>query len=219
MPQTAIITTPEPSEFTPSEWQIIRQHRTPLQVQRFLRTLEYNREKSGETQRSFREVIRRGEAHCLEAAISAATILEQHGYPPLLLSFESIDKLDHVIFVFQTAKGWGSVGRSRDAGLHGRKPVFRSARNLALSYFDPYVDLTGRIIGYAVVDLRELRNCDWRFSPRNLWKLEKFLVEYPHKKIASSDQRYKRLLRTYTAFKQQHPNKQATYYDNRHLWM
>ena len=99
-------------------------------------------------------MVRHGTAHCLEAALSAAVILEQHGYPPLVLSFESIDRLDHVIFVYRTATGWGSVARSRDPGLHGRRPVFATPRDLALSYVDPYVDYTGRVTGYAVVDLR-----------------------------------------------------------------
>ena len=64
-------------------------------------------------------------AHCLEGALFAAVVLEQHGYPPLVLSFESIDELDHVIFVYRGADGrWGSVARSRDPGLHGRRPAF-----------------------------------------------------------------------------------------------
>ena len=66
---------------------------------------------------SFREVLKRNEAHCLEAAVAAAVILEQHGYPPLLLDLESIDLLDHVIFVFRQRGRWGSIGRSRDIGL------------------------------------------------------------------------------------------------------
>ena len=84
-------------------------------------------------------------------------ILEQHGYPPLVLSFESIDELDHVLFVYRQRGRWGSVARSRDPGLHGRKPVFRTPATLALSYVDPYVDFSGRVTGYAVVDLRDAR--------------------------------------------------------------
>ena len=68
-----------------------------------------------------------GCAHCLEAALFAAVVLEQHGYPPLVLSFESIDHLDHVIFVYQQRGRWGSVARSRDPGLHGRRAGLRDA--------------------------------------------------------------------------------------------
>ena len=101
--------------------------------------------------RSFRQVVRRGSAHCLEAALIAACMLEQHGYPPLLHGAGSVDGLDHVIFVYRQRGQWGSVARSRDPGLHGRKPVFRSPRALAESYFDPYIDYTGCVTGYSVV--------------------------------------------------------------------
>ena len=146
--------------------------------------MPYNNERHGETLRSFRGVIRRGMAHCLEAALSAAVILEQHRYPPLVLSFESIDLLDHVIFVYRGRDGWGSVARSRDPGLHGRKPVFATPRALALSYFDPYIDFTGRVTGYAVVDLAAVMGSyDWRLSPGNVWKVERVLLDYPHRRI------------------------------------
>lgn len=210
---------PSRADFTPAEWRVIQENRTPRQVQKYLRSLDYNREKNGESQRSFRQVVKLGSAHCLEAALSAAVILEQHGYPTWLMSLESIDHLDHVIFVFKEGDKWGSVARSRDAGLHGRKPVFRTARDLSMSYFDPYVDYTGRIIGYAVVDLEELGNYDWRFNNRNLWKLEKFLIDYPHTRISSSDRRYEQLLRRYKKFKEENPDKQATYYKNKDTWM
>ena len=122
--------------FTRAERRLVQQLRTPAAVQRWLNLLPYNTETRGETLRSFRGVVRHGTAHCLEAALSAAVILEQHGYPPIVLSFESIDLLDHVIFVYRTATGWGSVARSRDPGLHGRKPLFATPRALALSYYD-----------------------------------------------------------------------------------
>ena len=155
--------------FTPAERRVIKTCRTPGAVQRWLNRLPYNTERGGPTQRSFREVVRRHTAHCLEGALSAAVILEQHGYPPRVLSFESIDQLDHVIYVYQRNGLWGSIARSRDPGLHGRKPVFKTARALALSYVDPYVDFTGAVKAYAVVDLRELMGqYDWRLSPRNL---------------------------------------------------
>src|SRR4029450_11001028 len=115
---------PAPGAFTAAEQRVIRRLKTPTAVQHFLNELPYNTEPSGETLRSFRGVIRHGTAHCLEAALSAAVILEQHGYPPLVLSFESIDELDHVLFVYRRAGRWGSVARSRDPGLHGRKAVF-----------------------------------------------------------------------------------------------
>ena len=143
------------SAFTPRERRLIESLRTPAQVQRFLNALPYNTEPPPERAklRSFRGVVRHNTAHCLEAALAAAVILEQHGHPPLVLSFESIDLLDHVLFVYRGPRGWGSVARSRDPGLHGRKPLFATPRALALSYFEGYIDFTGRIKAYAVVDL------------------------------------------------------------------
>lgn len=205
--------------FTSKEWRLIESLRTPRQVQRYLRTLPYNWEREGETQRSFREVLRRSKAHCMEAALVAAVVLEQHGYPPLLLSLESQDQLDHVVFLFQKNGRWGSVGRSRDVGLHGRLPLFRSVRDLVWSYFDPYVDLTGRIKGYAVTNLYVLGGYDWRFSPRNLWKVENHLREIEHKRLRSSEQRYTRLLARYKEFRRLHPGESPSYFADRDKWM
>src|SRR5829696_10508603 len=139
-----------------AERAVVARLRTPLQVQHYLNRLPYNTEPAPgrTTLRTFRGVVRHRTAHCMEAALAAAVILEQHGYPPLVLSFESIDELDHVLFVYQHRGLWGSIGRSRDPGLHGRKPVFRTTRALALSYVEPYIDYHGRITGYTVVDLR-----------------------------------------------------------------
>lgn len=205
--------------FTTRERRIIEAHRTPARVQKFLSGMAYNREPCGATLRSFREVVRRGEAHCLEAALAAAVILEQHGYPPLLMSLESQDKLDHVVFVFQKNSLWGSIARSRDLGLHGRRPVFKTLRQLAWSYYDTYVDLTGRITGYGVTSLYELGNYDWRFSPRNVWKVERHLQEIPHRAIRSSDRRYGRLLARYKEFRARNPERHLTDYASRSTWM
>ena len=116
-----------------AERRVIRAHRTPAAVQAFLNALPYNTEPppGRALLRSFRGVIRHRTAHCLEAAITAAVILEQHGYPPTVMSLESIDGLDHVIFIYRTRTGWGSVARSRDPGLHGRHPLFPTRRALS----------------------------------------------------------------------------------------
>jgi hypothetical protein len=212
-------TKPDRSAFTAREWRIVERHNTPARVQRWLSAMRYNREECGATLRSFREVVRRGEAHCLEAALAAAVVLEQHGYPPLLLSLESQDKLDHVLFIFRRGGRWGAVARSRDLGLHGRKPVFRTLRQLAWSYFDTYIDYTGRITGYGVGNLDELGDYNWRFSPRNVWKVERYLQEIPHREIRSSDQRYERLLTRYQAFRREYPTGHLEDYETRDVWM
>jgi hypothetical protein len=204
--------------FTPAEQRIIRRLRTPHAVQSYLNDLPYNVEPDGVTLRSFRGVVRHGMAHCLEAALAAAVILEQHGYPPLVLSFESIDHLDHVLFVYRTPTGWGSVARSRDPGLHGRRPVFATPRALALSYVDPYVDFTGAVTAYAVVNLEVMGAYDWRLSPRNVWKVERVLLDWPHRPIRTSAKRLAALRARYRAFRAQHPERKPVYYRRRDRW-
>ncbi|PYQ79355.1 MAG: hypothetical protein DMG03_26020, partial [Acidobacteria bacterium] len=199
---------------TPRERRLIARLRTPTDVQRYLNALPYNEEPGGRaTLRSFRGVVEHGCAHCLEAALFAATVLERHGYPPLVLSFESIDELDHVIFVYRERGRWGSVARSRDPGLHGRKPAFATTRALALSYFDAYIDFTGRLTGYVVVNLAELMGkYDWRLSDRNVWKVERSLLDYPHRSIASSNRRVDRLRAKYQAFRAKFPDRKPIFY-------
>ena len=190
-------------------------------MQGYLNGLRYNTEPppGGATLRSFRGVARRGTAHCMEAALAAAVILEQHGYPPLILSFESIDELDHVLFIYRHRGRWGSIGRSRDPGLHGRKPVFRTARALAVSYVEPYIDYHGRVTGYTVVDLRDLLGSyDWRLSEQNVWKAERVLLNAPHRPIRSSDARFERLRRQYAEFRRTHDDRKPLYYRNRQTW-
>jgi len=209
---------PARSLFTPAERRLVERLRTPLDVQRFLNRLPYNNETGDETLRSFRGVVSTGTAHCLEAAVFAAVVLEQHGYPPLVLSFESVDLLDHVIFVYRTRTGWGSVARSRDPGLHGRQPRFATPRALALSYADPYIDFTGEVRGYAVIDLRVLGRYDWRFSPRNVWKVERVLLDWPHRPIRMSRDRVRRLRRWYRRFRAKYGDLKPIDYSGRERW-
>ena len=204
--------------FTPAERRVIDRLSTPNKVQRYLNRLAYNTEPGGSQLRTFRSVIATRSAHCLEAALTAAVILEQHGYPPTVMSLESEDKLDHVIFVYKTRTGWGSVARSRDPGLHGRKPVFRSLREMALTYFEPFIDKTGRLQAYGMVDLNVLGNYNWRLSSRQVWKVERLLYEIPHAKIRSSDVRVDRLRRRYFAFIGANPGRKPVDYYDRRTW-
>ncbi|MGE3955796.1 MAG: hypothetical protein AB7H96_03685 [Vicinamibacterales bacterium] len=208
------------TEFTPRERRLIARLKTPALVQSYLNRLPYNYERHGETLRGFRGVVRHGQAHCLEAALFAATVLEQHGFPPLVISFESADKLDHVIYVYREQGRWGSIARSRDPGLNGRLPVFRSARALAASYVDPYVDHTGRVLGFAVVHVAEqMGDYDWRLSVRNVWKVEQMLIDYPHQRLGMSNARYGRFLARYKAFRAANDDrKPVLYYSGRDRW-
>jgi hypothetical protein len=218
---TCVPAAPPLSLFLPAERRLTCRLTTPDRVQAYLNALPYNREPKpvGETLRSFRGVVRARTAHCLEAAMFAAAVLEQHGFPPLLLSFESIDKLEHVIFAYRAHGRWGSIARSRDPGLHGRKPVFRTARDLARSYVDPYIDLTGCITAFAVVNLTEtLGTYDWRLSDRNVWKVEQMLIDYPHAALRMSRAREQLFRMRYRRFLARYPDRKPVCYERRDRW-
>jgi len=205
--------------FTRKERALIARLNTPGKVQRWLNALRYNTEKGGGTQRSFRPVVRSRTAHCMEAALFAAVVLEQHGYPPLVMSLESQDNLDHVIFIYRHNTGWGSVARSRDPGLHGRKPRFRSPRALARSYVDSYVDYTGRVKGFGVANLADaMGSYDWRLTMKNVWRVEQMLIDLPHRKITSSIRRYRVLLKKYKAYRAAHNDRKPIDYRGREKW-
>ena len=205
--------------FTRKERALIARLNTPGKVQRWLNALRYNTEKGGGTQRSFRPVVRSRKAHCMEAALFAAVVLEQHGYPPLVMSLESQDNLDHVIFIYRHNTGWGSVARSRDPGLHGRKPRFRSPRALARSYVDSYVDYTGRVKGFGVANLADaMGSYDWRLTTKNVWRVEQMLIDLPHRKITSSIRRYRVLLKKYKAYRAAHNDRKPIDYRGREKW-
>jgi hypothetical protein len=210
---------PTKKDFTRREWEMVQRCRTPELVQNFLRSIPYNRELDGETCFSFRRVLSENRAHCLEGALAAAVILEQHGYPPVVVSIESQDKLDHVLLLFKRNGRFGSVARSRDIGLHGRKPVFRTVRDLVMSYFEPYIDKTGRVTGYGIANLYELGRYDWRFSMLNVRKVEGFLQDIPHRPILSSEVRYEKARRRYLVFHSQHPDRSPDYFANKALWL
>ena len=203
--------------FTARERAVIRRCRTAAAIQRFLNGLPYNVEPPPDpaTLRTFRGVVRRGTAHCLEAALTAAVIAEQHGAPPLVMSLESIDGLDHVVFVYREHGRWGSIARSRDPGLHGRRPVFRTLLALAQSYTEPYIDATGAVKAYGAVDLRVLGDYDWRLSTGNVWKVEQLLFAIPHRPVPRSLERERRLRQRFFSYKSALPDLRPLYYDMR----
>lgn len=197
--------TPGPA-FTPRERRLIARLDTPFRLQQWLRDLPYNWEA---TFRTFRGVLQHGRAHCAEAMLVACAVMAEHGYPPLVLDLVSRDGLDHVLFLFQDRGRWGTVARSRDEGLHGRRPVFRTIPQLVRSYMDPYVDGEGRIVGYGVVNLDELMRSDWRLATHSVWAVERALIAMPHRRIHMPATRYARALKRFQALKAAHPRPDA----------
>jgi hypothetical protein len=86
---------------------------------------------------------------------------------------------------------------------------------------DAYVDATGRITGYAVADLRELGRYDWRLSERNVWKVERWLVDYPHRPLPMPEERYLRARARYDRFRARFPDPEVrpAYFEGKHTWL
>ncbi|MBI5466733.1 MAG: hypothetical protein HY975_00750 [Candidatus Kerfeldbacteria bacterium] len=187
---------------------------SPERVQRWFETLAYN---PANTMRTIVGVTKHHAAHCLEGAMAAAALLEPHGYPPLILDLESTDGLDHTLFLYRRRGRYGAIGKSRDIGLDGRKPVFRSIAALARSYVIPYIDAKAHITAYGVLDLRTLLR-DWRTSTRNVWYVEDALRDIPHRRLPSSVAFVRRWRQRYTAFKKAHPDQQPGYFPRQETW-
>ena len=97
--------------------------------------------------------------------------------------------------------------------------MFATPRALALSYVDPYVDFTGEVRGYAVVDLRVLGKYDWRLSATNVWKVERMLLDYPHRRIRTAPRPHRAAPRAVTcASAPTHPDVKPVYYRGRERW-
>jgi len=174
-------------EFTKEELNIIRSCNTPEKVQEFLNSLEYNFEENEvQTWRSLRGVVKYREAHCFEAAITAAAILSQHGYPPLIICMEASD-IDHNVFIYWQNGKVGSVAKSRQVELHGRPPKFQTCRDLVMSYYPDYYnwftqdrsDITLR--GWTIVDLN-IFSQNW-ITGEDISFIEKYLYAMPYKRL------------------------------------
>ena len=142
------------------EFAILARLGTPQQIQRFLNRVAVNHEVGGETILSVQQVLIQRRAHCIEAAFVAACALWVHGKPPLVMYLDC-DPCDyaHVITLFRSHRCWGAISKSRGVGLHYRDPVYRSLRELAMSYFHEYVDTRGR---------RTLRSYSGAFDMRKI---------------------------------------------------
>jgi hypothetical protein len=179
-------------DFTQEERSLIRRLNTPAKVQKFLiREIAYDNQddldERDETWRSLRRVIREKKAHCFEGALTAAAILMQHKYPPLIVCMEARD-IDHVLFVYRRSGKWGSVAKSRDDNLLSRTPRYRTLRDLVMSYYPLFYnlqtnDLTDITLrGYAKVDLRMFER-DWITTEEDLTFIEDHLYHISYRKL------------------------------------
>jgi hypothetical protein len=149
-------------------------------VQQFLDELPYH---LGDTACSPRIVLRKRTAHCLEGAIFAAAALRVLGFPPLLWDLEADQDTDHVLALFKIGDCWGAVAKSNFAGCRYREPVYRTLRELAMSYFNIYFNGRGErtLRRYSQpVDLSRFDPRDWMTSERPIWFIAQYLCEIPH---------------------------------------
>ena len=171
--------------FSPRELRGLRAFRTPAGIQRAMDAMPYH---LAATAWSPRRVLREGTAHCLEGAVFAATALRVLGFPPLLLDLEAVQDSDHVVAVYRVRGHWGALAKSNFSGLRYREPVYRSLRELALSYFDDYVNLRGertlraysRPVSLARFDRRRP---GWMTTDGDLWWIAEHLVGVPHTRL------------------------------------
>lgn len=128
------------SLFTKEEILLIRKLNTPSRIQDYLNTLKFNFEEDGiDTLKSPLRVLRTGSAHCIEGALLSAYILSQHGHKPLILHLEAVkNDFDHVICLFKERGYWGAISKTNHAVLRYREPVYKTTRELVMSYFHEY---------------------------------------------------------------------------------
>lgn len=167
-------------EFSPSELRALRALKTPVGVQRFLDELPYN---LSTTSRSPRKVLQDNTASCLEGGIFAAAALRVLGFPPLIFDLEADNDTDHVVAIFKVRDRWGAIAKSNFTGCRYREPVYRTLRELALSYFNIYFNLRFErtLRRYSrPVNLARFDRLHWMTSEKPVWFIAEHLCEIPH---------------------------------------
>jgi len=172
---------------TPKELRTLRGLKTPARIQKFVDALQYQ---YADTAGSPRRVLRERKGHCLEGALLAAAALRVNGHRPLLMDLEAVRDDDHVIALYRERGLWGGIAKSNYAGLRFRAPVYRTLRELALSYFESYYNLRGErtLRAYAgPLNLARLDRFSWMTSEDDVWCVAEALVAarhfelFPHK--------------------------------------
>jgi hypothetical protein len=178
----------ESAKLTPSELRQLRALKTPSGIQRFLDAMPYH---LADTAWSPRLVLREGTAHCLEGAIFGAAALRALGYPPLILDLEADQDTDHVLAVFKERNHWGAIAKSNFTGCRYREPVYRTLRELALSYFHIYFNLRGErtLRRYSrPVNLARFDRAGWMTSEKDIWFVAHYLCDVSHQSLLTPAQ-------------------------------
>ncbi len=173
--------------FTEKEISLLKKFNTPAKIQDFLNKIPFNFEESGDTAKSPLSVLRTGSAHCLEGALLAAYMLEMNGYRPYLLHLGAIKgDFDHTIALFKEGSLWGGLSKTNHYVLRFREPVYKSVREIAMTYFHEYfLNKNGKktMRNYSVpIDVHKFKK-DWAISPDDLWDIDTKLYAVKHYEI------------------------------------
>jgi hypothetical protein len=169
--------------FTPAELRKLRSFKDPYGVQRFLDDMPYH---LADTAWSPRRVLRERTSHCLEGAIFAAAALRALGFPPLLVDLEAENDTDHVLAVYRVKGHWGAVAQSNYTGCRYREPVYRTLRELAMSYFNIYFNMRRErtLRNFSLpVNLARFDDFEWMTSADPIWFIPNYLCDIHHFKL------------------------------------
>ena len=172
--------------FTPAERAIFRSLKSPEKIQRFLDDLPYDKEPDGPRCRSPRQVMCDRTAHCMSGALMGATALRMLGHPPLLLDLVAVRDDDHVLAIFSVQGRWGAVAKSNYSGLRFREPVYRTLRELVMSYFEHYYNLQREktLRKYSrPVNLKRFDRLGWMTAEQDPWVIPEYLCTIAHTPI------------------------------------
>ena len=165
---------------SPADVRTLRALKTPARIQKFIDALTYQ---YADTAWSPQRVLRERKGHCLEGALLAAVALRVNGYPPLLMDLEAVHDDDHVVAIYRECGLWGGIAKSNFAGLRFRAPVYRTLRELALSYFEHYYNLRGErtLRSYSrPLNLERLDSLNWMTSEEDIWCVPEHLIATRH---------------------------------------
>jgi hypothetical protein len=158
----------------------LRALKTPARIQKFVDALEYQ---YADTAGSPARVLRERKGHCLEGALIAAAALRLNGHPPLVMDLEAVRDDDHVVALYRERGLWGGIAKSNFAGLRFRAPIYRTLRELALSYFEHYYNLRGErtLRSYSMpVNLARLDSQHWMTDEEEVWCVPELLIAARH---------------------------------------
>ena len=173
---------------TSKELSVIRRLSSPEKIQHFLDyEIEYNKEVDGESCRSPRRVLRDRLAHCAEGAFFAAAALRLQGHEPLIVDLEAVRDDDHLLAVFREHGRWGAIAKSNYAGLRFREPVYRSTRELVMSYYEHYYNPAGektlRAYSTRPINLKRFDLMKWMTAEEDLWEVCEYFCVVQHSRV------------------------------------